>query len=149
MRCPNPQFFLTGKLSWMNSEKEERRALRPFSPLKAPGPTHIIYETVFTFSRPSECRTALVGSAAAVDGGRDEQNGGGGVGGQLPLQSVGARQPQAASAHSYTQHNHKSTALSMPTSSQSRGRSLLLLCFKFIIRVTVPHTLCWHKQAIL
>lgn len=107
----------------MNSEKEE--STRAIFPLKTLGPTHIIYVTVFMFARPSECGTALVGLAAVVDEGRDKQGEGGG--GQLPLQSVGPRQPQAASAHIYTQHNHKSTALSMPTSSQSRGRSFMSL----------------------
>lgn len=69
-------------------------------PLKARGPTLIIYVSMFMFARPSECRAALVGLAAVVEGGRDERKVGGGRGG------AGPRQPQAASAHIYTQPNH-------------------------------------------
>lgn len=125
------------------------RALRSFSPLKAPGPTHIIYETVFTFfpgpqnaEQPSLVRLLLLW----MEGGMNRMGEAGGL--------LGDSSPCRA----LVQDNHRQPLLTAtlstitsqllcqcrPAANQGGG-SLLLLCFKFIIRVTVIHTQTGHS----
>lgn len=63
----------------MNEFRERgEKSTEAIFPLKALGPTQILYVSVF--ARPSECRAALVGLAAAMTGGREggrERRGGG------------------------------------------------------------------------
>lgn len=67
----NPRCILTSQLSWMNPEREEEESSEAIFPLKALGPTQILYVSMSMFARASECRAALISLAAAGEGGRE------------------------------------------------------------------------------
>ena len=117
----NPRCTLTSQL---NPQKEETHTQKQ-KQKKALGPTQILCEHVHV------CQALRVQSSPQPFGCCWGWEGGRGTA-QLPLQSAGPRQPQAASAHIHTQPNHTSTAPSMPTGSQSGPRPLIsswLRCF--------------------